>query len=395
MLDPNDHRAIGARLDLFHLQEEAPGSVYWHPRGNALFRVLEDFLRRELQLHGYHEVRTPQVVDQSIWEQSGHWQNFRDGMLVLASEAEHAPCCALKPVNCPNHIQIFKQRVRSHRALPMRLAEFGVCHRNEPRGALLGLMRLRSFVQDDAHIFCARGQLEDEVARACALLAKVYAACGLADFQVKLSTRPALRAGSDDIWDQAEAALAQAAAAAGIVFELNPGEGAFYGPKLEFVLKDARGRHWQCGTVQLDMVLPERFDLAFVNNRGGRERPIMLHRAILGSLERFIGILLEHHGGHLPMWLAPEQVLVVPVGAQQRAYAREVQEVLLHGGLRACLSDGDAPLGKRVAEAHARAIPRVVVVGAREEAARNINLRLPDGAQQVLPLMGAVHALAA
>jgi len=390
MLDASDHRAIGARQDLFHLQEEAPGSVFWHPRGWALYRLLEEDIRRRILDDGYEEVRTPQLLDQSIWQQSGHWESFRAGMFALNDDGG---CCALKPVNCPGHIQIFKQRVRSYRDMPLRLAEFGSCHRNEPRGALSGLMRLRSFVQDDAHIFCLEEQAADEVQRFCALFRRAYAAFGLEDFSVKFSTRPAVRAGSDALWGHAEHMLAEAARRAGLSFEVQPGEGAFYGPKLEFILKDARGRSWQCGTLQVDLVMPERFGLEVVGLDGGRIRPAMIHRALLGSLERFLGILLEHHNGLLPMWLAPQQVLVATVSQVADYYAGVVGGVLREAGLRVAEDTRAESIARKIADAHQHGIGWVCAVGRREVDAGSVSLRDRHGQQRVLPLAEAVRLL--
>lgn len=383
MLANHDHRSIGARLDLFHLQEEAQGSVFWHPRGLQLYRLVEEYVRSAVREDGYEEVKTPQLLSRSIWEASGHWENFRENMFVLEDDL------ALKPVSCPGHIQIFANRVRSWRELPLRLAEFGACHRNEPSGVLLGLMRVRAFVQDDGHVFCTEAQVEAEVARFCERVRRVYAAFGLGEPEVKLSTRPAQRAGSDALWDRAESALAAAAQKAGLSFELQAGEGAFYGPKIEFAVRDSHGRVWQCGTVQLDFVLPERFDLGYVAPHGGRERPVMIHRAILGSLERFLGILLEHHRGRLPFWLAPEQVAIAPVAEAQRPYAEEVAQALRRAGLRPVIDARDESLGRKVAEAQARGVPALWVIGAREVEARSVSIRDVG----VLPLAEAVEGL--
>jgi len=391
MLDDYDHRAIGARMGLFHLQEEAPGMVFWHPRGWTLFRLVEGYVRDCLLAHGYEEVKTPQVIARSIWEESGHWQNFRDGMLTI-DDGERA--FALKPVNCPGHVQLFKRGIRSYRELPLRLAEFGGCHRNESRGVLHGLMRVRGFVQDDGHVFCREDQIDGEIVAFCALLRAAYAAFGFRDeVEVKLSTRPAVRAGSDEVWDRAEAAIAAAARAAGLRPELQPGEGAFYGPKLEFALRDAHGRAWQCGTIQLDLVLPERFDAQYVAPSGGRSRPVMLHRAILGSLERFVGILLEHHRGALPAWLAPEQVVVASIAEAHREHAARAVAALRARGLRAVLDDRPETLGRKVAEAHQHGAPYLWAIGAREAAAGAVAVRGPGGGQQTLPLAAALDAL--
>jgi threonyl-tRNA synthetase len=324
-MDANDHRAIGNRLELFHQQDDSPGMVFWHPRGFALYRVIEDHIRRRMRGAGFQEVRTPQLLGRSLWQASGHWDRFADAMFVVEAERP----LALKPMSCPGHIQIFKARVRSFRDLPVRLAEFGWVHRNEPSGALHGLLRTRAFVQDDAHVFCTEGQVETEVACFCTLLRAVYADFGFADVAVRFSTRPAARAGSDAVWDRAEAALAAAARAAGLTVEVQPGEGAFYGPKLEFHLHDAHGRGWQCGTVQLDLVLPERLDATFRDADSAAARPVMLHHAVLGSLERFIAMLLEHHRGRLPLWLAPDQVAVATIAPAASGYGARVRDALL------------------------------------------------------------------
>ncbi|WP_207483333.1 threonine--tRNA ligase [Arenibaculum pallidiluteum] len=394
-MDDSDHRAIGNRLDLFHQQEEGPGMVFWHPRGTALYRVVEETIRRRMAAAGFREVRTPQLLSRSLWERSGHWAKFGDAIFAFG-EGERV--MALKPMSCPGHVQIFNKRVRSHRDLPVRLCEFGACHRNEPSGALQGLMRTRAFVQDDAHIFCREDQVEEEVARFCRMLAAVYADFGFPGFSVGFSTRPALRAGSEEAWDKAEAMLAAAARAAGLSPRLQPGEGAFYGPKLEFILKDRHGRDWQCGTVQLDLVLPERLDAEYVDSENRRVRPVMIHHAVLGSIERFVAILLEHHGGALPFWLAPEQVAVAPVDpadAGQAAYARHVVAELSGPGLRAVLDDRPERLPRRIVDAHANGIPVFVAVGARELGAGTVSVRRRNAAPVALPLARAVADLAA
>jgi threonyl-tRNA synthetase len=395
MVGEYDHRAIGGRMDLFHLQEEAPGMVFWHPKGWVLYRLVEGYIRERILAHGYHEVRTPQVISRSIWEESGHWQSFSDGMLhVRVDDGERD--FALKPVNCPAHLQIFKRGIRSYRELPLRLAEFGVCHRNEPSGSLLGLMRLRSFVQDDGHIFCSEEQVDAEVGRFCELLRSVYSAFGFKDISVMFSGRPPVRAGSDEVWDRVEGALRGAARAAGIDFEEQPGEGAFYGPKLEFVLRDGRGRAWQCGTIQLDGVLPERFDAAYVGAAGGRVRPVILHRALLGSIERFVGILLEHHGGALPLWLAPEQVVVASISQGSGSvvdYAARVAAALRAEGIRVALDDRPESIGRKVVDARQAGVPALWAVGPREAERGAVSVRARDGSQASLPLQEAIAAL--
>ncbi|HYI02135.1 threonine--tRNA ligase [Hyalangium sp.] len=390
MLSEHDHRSLGDRLDLFHMQEEAPGMVFWHPRGFILYQLLEERVRRELAAGGYREVRTPQILGQRIWESSGHWQNFREGMFIL-DDGERP--FAVKPVSCPGHIQIFQRMAPSFRALPLRLAEFGLVHRNESSGALQGLFRLRQFTQDDGHIFCMEEQVADEVAAFCRSLRVFYRDFGFEDVQVAFSSRPEQRAGSDDVWDRAEAALLEAARRVGLDCRMQPGQGAFYGPKLEFILKDRSGRDWQCGTIQLDFVLPERFGLHYVDSGGGKQRPVMLHRAIFGSVERFLGILLEHHQGSLPAWLAPEQLRVLPVGQDSQAYASEVRVRLEEAGLRASEDARSETLSRRILDSHHDGVPFVLLVGAREQAARSIQLRERSGAQRQLALESAVSEL--
>ncbi len=326
-----DHRRIGREMDLFHLQEEAVGSIFWHPNGWRLYRTVEDYMRRRLDADGYQEVRTPQLVDRSLWERSGHWEKFREHMFVARVEDEDKQL-ALKPMNCPCHVQIFRQGIRSYRELPLRMAEFGSCHRYEPSGALHGIMRVRAFTQDDAHIFCTEPQIAPETVKFVELLARVYRDFGFESFAVKFSDRPAIRAGEDAVWDRAEAALKEACATAGVEYTLNPGEGAFYGPKLEFVLRDAIGRDWQCGTLQVDFVMPERLDAEYVAEDGSRRRPVMLHRAVLGSFERFIGILIEQYAGRFPLWLAPVQAVVATIVSDADVYAREVAAALQRRG---------------------------------------------------------------
>ncbi|XYH95135.1 threonine--tRNA ligase [Sorangium sp. So ce1128] len=379
MLDEDDHRSLGQRLDLFHFQEEAPGMVFWHARGFALYRLLEEAIRRQMMRDSYREVRTPLILRQAIWKASGHWDNFSSNMFRL-SEEDHA--AAIKPVNCPGHMQIVARMAPSYRDLPLRIGEFGMVHRDEPSGTLHGLFRLRQFTQDDGHIFCVEEQIEAEVARFASALRDFYAGFGFEDMVVGFSTRPAERSGSDEVWDRAEAALSAAARSAGLEYRLQPGEGAFYGPKLEFVLRDRLGRSWQCGTIQLDLVLPERFDITYVDASGARRRPALLHRALLGSLERFLGILLEHYRGALPLWLSPEQVVVVPVTDAQRAYAEEVLQRLQKNGVRAILDAGDDTLSRKIAVAHASAIPLVAVVGKREAERRSVALREREGGHQ-------------
>lgn len=389
-MDPHDHRALGNRLDLFHQQEEGPGQVFWHPRGYALYRVVEDYIRRRMAHAGFREIRTPQLLSRSLWEKSGHWEKFAGGMFTLADGAQDF---ALKPMSCPGHIQVFAQRLRSFRELPLRFCEFGACLRNEPSGGLYGLMRTRAFVQDDAHIFCSEDQVVTEVARFCGLLHAVYADFGFNDVAVGFSTRPAIRAGSDAVWDRAEAQLEAAAKAAGLDYMLQPGEGAFYGPKLEFVLKDSHGRAWQCGTVQLDMVLPERLDAWYADAHDQRLRPVMIHHAVLGSLERFVGMLLEHYRGQLPLWLAPDQIVVASLDAAQAGYAEDVAAQLRADDFRVAVDARAERLSRKVADAHAAGIPVLLAVGPREAIAGTVSLRRGDAPLQTLSVAAAVDAL--
>ena len=406
-MDDIDHRVLGNKLDLFHQQEEGPGMVFWHPRGWELYRVLEDYIRRRMRRAGFREIRTPQLLARSIWERSGHWEKFGAHMYSLsegqgsgsaneehdADDASEARALCLKPMSCPCHVQVFNQRMRSYRDLPVRYSEFGACHRDEPSGSLEGLKRTRAFVQDDAHVFCTEAQIEVEVGRFCDLLRNVYADLGFPAFSVALATRPALRAGADAVWDRAEAALAKAALAAGLQFEMREGEGAFYGPKLEFHLQDSRGRSWQCGTIQLDFLLPERLDALYVNDRNERERPVMIHHAVLGSMERFIAMLLEHHEGWLPMWLAPEQVAVATINDASAAYAVQVVQALEEAGVRVVLDDRPERLEKKIFDAREKQVPVLVAVGPRDERDQTISIRERDGQQVVLALAEGVERL--
>ena len=390
-LHASDHRALGNRLDLFHQQQEGPGMVFWHPRGAALWRVIEDHIRRRMRGAGYREVRTPQILARSLWERSGHWDMY--GAAMFALEAEGRPL-AIKPMSCPCHIQIFNKRVRSFRDLPMRYFEFGAVHRSEPSGALHGLFRTRAFVQDDAHVFCREDQVEAEVRRFCQIQTRLYADFGFHEVEARFSTRPEARAGSDEVWDRAERSLEAAARAAGLDPIVCPGEGAFYGPKLEFHLKDRLGRSWQCGTVQLDFVLPERLDAAYHDEANGSARPVILHHAVLGSLERFIGMLLEQHDGNLPAWLAPEQVLVASINKEAAPYALKVEQALIDAGLRVALDDSSDTLPRKIVEGRERGIPLIVVIGKREARERTVALRHRDGRQEVLDLPEAVARIA-
>jgi threonyl-tRNA synthetase len=390
-----DHRRIGKEMDLFHIQEEAVGSIFWHQKGWKLYRTVEAYIRRRLELSGYEEVRTPQLVDRRLWEESGHWDKYRKNMFI-AEVADEDTTLALKPMNCPCHVQIFKQGLRSYRQLPLRMAEFGACHRYEPSGALHGIMRVRAFTQDDAHIFCTEEQVADETVRFVELLESVYKDFGFESFAVKFSDRPAERAGSDEVWDRAEGALKAACATAGVSYELNPGEGAFYGPKLEFVLRDAIGRDWQCGTLQVDFVLPERLDAEYVTAESTRARPVMLHRAIIGSFERFLGILIEQYAGRFPLWLAPVQATVATIVSDADDYAAEVAEALRAAGLVAELDVSNQKIQAKIREHSLHHVPNILVVGRKEAEERTVAIRrLGGAAQEVLPLAEAVALLQA
>jgi len=361
--EKRDHRRLAKQLDLLHLQDEAPGMVFWHPKGWIVWQQIEQYMRQKFVEYGYQEVRTPAVMDRSLWEKSGHWDNYRDNMFTTSSENRDY---AVKPMNCPGHVQIFNSGLHSYRDLPLRLAEFGSCHRNEPSGALHGIMRVRGFTQDDAHIFCTEDQIEAEVADFIVMLQKCYADFGFTDVLVKLSTRPDKRVGSDESWDKAEAALAAALEKNRLAFDLQPGEGAFYGPKIEFTLKDTLGRLWQCGTIQLDFNLPVRLGAEFVDEDNSRKAPVMLHRAILGSMERFIGILIEHHAGNFPLWLAPVQVMVLNISERQAEYAQKVTQALRQAGIRAVSDLSNNKITYKIREHSLQKLPYQVVVGDKE-----------------------------
>jgi threonyl-tRNA synthetase len=385
-----DHRRLRRELDLFHIGEEAVGSVFWHPKGWTLFRIIENYLRMRLDATGYLEVKGPQLLDRSLWEASGHWEKFRENMFIAESRDEKV--LALKPMNCPGHVLIFRNRLRSYRELPLRLAEFGSCHRNEPSGALHGIMRVRAFTQDDAHIFCTEDQVTAESIAFCELLLSVYRDFGFDDVAIKFADRPPVRAGSDEVWDRAEAALRDAVEAAGLSYTLNPGEGAFYGPKLEFVLRDALGRDWQCGTLQLDFVLPERLDASYVGEDGARHRPAMLHRAILGSLERFIGVMIEHYAGRFPLWLAPVQIVVASITSEAADYAGKVARECAAAGLRVILDTDNEKISYKVREHSLAKAPIMLVVGGREAANRSVALRRLGGKEQEALALGEAVA---
>jgi threonyl-tRNA synthetase len=391
--EKRDHRKLGRELDLFHQQEEAAGSVFWHPKGWTLYRTIESYMRGRLEDAGYVEVRTPQLLDRSLWEASGHWEKFREHMFTVRDE-DGDRTLAVKPMNCPAHVQIFRQHLHSYRELPLRMAEFGSCHRNEPSGALHGIMRVRAFTQDDAHIFCTEDQITSESVAFCDLLQSVYRDFGFSDVSVKFSDRPTTRAGSDAVWDRAEAALKHAVEAAGLPYTLNPGEGAFYGPKLEFVLRDALGRDWQCGTLQVDFILPERLDASYIGEDGQRHRPVMLHRAILGSLERFIAILIEETAGKFPLWLAPTQAMVLTITDDANSYAETVRAACAEAGLRVGVDLANQKINYKVREHSLAKIPALLVVGKREAQERTVALRRLGGKdQEVLALAEAVARL--
>ncbi|MCL4185972.1 MAG: threonine--tRNA ligase [Rhodobacteraceae bacterium] len=394
-----DHRRLGREMQLFHFQEEAPGMVFWHPNGWTVYRALEDYMRRRLRAAGYREIRTPQVVDRKLWEASGHWANYRENMFITEIDEEHASekrVNALKPMNCPCHVQVFNQGMKSYRDLPLRLAEFGACHRYEAHGALHGLMRVRGFTQDDAHIFCTEGQIEAECAGFIGLLSSIYRDLGFARFDIKLSTRPEVRAGSDETWDRAEAALESAIRNITNAYVVDPGEGAFYGPKLDFKLTDAIGREWQCGTFQCDFVLPERLGAEYIGPDGARHRPVMLHRAILGSFERFIGILIENYAGRLPFWLAPVQAVVAPIVSEADDHARAVTAALVAAGVRAEADLRNEKIGYKVREHSLAKVPVILAVGRQEVEAGTVALRrLGEDGTESLTVAAAVARLAA
>ncbi|MBK8159665.1 MAG: threonine--tRNA ligase [Rhodospirillaceae bacterium] len=394
--EKRDHRRLGREMNLFHQQEEATGAIFWHPKGWRLYRKLESYIRRRLEINGYEEVKTPQILDRSFWEKSGHWEKFREAMFVIPDDEHPEKQLALKPMNCPGHVQIFRQGIKSYRDLPIRLAEFGACHRNEPSGALHGIMRVRAFTQDDAHIFCTEDQIVGETKAFCDFLLSVYKDFGFEEVMVKFSDRPEKRAGADATWDKAEEALKTATTAAGLTFTLNPGEGAFYGPKLEFVLRDTIGRDWQCGTLQCDFVLPERLDAAYIGEDGQKHRPVMLHRAIFGSLERFVGILIEHHAGKFPLWLAPTQVVVCSIVSDVEPYAEMLTRKLKAAGLSVETDYRNEKINYKVREHSLAKVPVIIAVGKRDEEAGTVAIRrLGEEGQKTFTVEEAVAALAA
>ena len=374
--EKRDHRKLGKFLDFFHMQEEAPGMVFWHPNGWEIWQQIEQYMRRKLVEHGYQEVRTPQVMDRALWEKSGHWENYRENMFTTNSESRDY---AVKPMNCPGHIQIFNQGLKSYRELPLRLAEFGSCHRNEPSGSLHGIMRVRGFTQDDAHIFCTEAQIQDEVGTFIDMLQEVYADFGFHEVLVKLSTRPDKRVGAESLWDKAEAGLEAALNHKGLAWELQPGEGAFYGPKIEFSLKDSIGRVWQCGTIQLDFALPQRLEASYIAEDNSRQVPVMLHRAILGSMERFIGILIENHAGAMPLWLAPVQLVVMNITDNQAEYAKTVAEELKKNGIRVQTDLRNEKITYKIREHSLQKLPYQIILGDKEMAANVVAVRARSG----------------
>ncbi len=391
--EKRDHRRLGTEMNLFHMQHEAVGQVFWHDKGWTLYRILENYIRDKLRDGGYQEVKTPIMVDRILWEKSGHWEKFRENMFTAKSEDKDI---AMKPMNCPCHVQIFNQGIKSYRDLPLRMAEFGMCHRNEPSGAMHGLMRVRGFVQDDAHIFCTEEQITSETVAFCNLLQEVYQELGFDKIKVKFSDRPETRAGSDAIWDKAEASLTEAVKATGLEYSLNPGEGAFYGPKLEFVLTDAIGRDWQCGTIQVDFVLPERLGAGYIADDGEKHYPVMLHRAILGSFERFIGILIEQYAGKFPLWLAPTQVAIATVVTDANDYAVEVEEKLKQAGIRVVTDIRNEKISYKVREHSHAKVPVILALGMREAEQKTVSVRRMDSNDQtVIPLDELIVSLQA
>ncbi len=392
-----DHRKLGREMELFHLQEEAPGMVFWHPNGWMIYRTLEDYMRGRLRASGYKEIKTPQVVDRVLWEKSGHWEAYRENMFIVEVDEDGAKekrINALKPMNCPCHVQVFNQGLKSYRDLPLRLAEFGSCHRYESSGSMHGLMRVRGFTQDDAHIFCTEDQIEAECAGFIALLSSVYKDLGFEKFDIKLSTRPDVRVGSDEVWDKAEAALEGAIKSLGLPYQINPGDGAFYGPKLDFKLTDAIGREWQCGTFQCDFNLPVRLDAEYVGEDGAKHRPVMLHRAVLGSFERFIGILLENYAGKLPFWLAPRQVVVASIVSDADAYVHEVVAALVKAGVRAEADVRNEKINYKVREHSVGKVPVILAIGMKEVEERTVSIRrLGENRTETITLDAAISSL--
>ena len=392
-----DHRKLGKEMSLFHMQEEAPGMVFWHPNGWTIYRKLQEYMQRKLDKSGYLEVKTPQVVDRKLWEASGHWDKYQENMFIVEVDEEGARekrTNALKPMNCPCHVQIYNQGLKSYRDLPLRMAEFGACHRYEPSGAMHGIMRVRGFVQDDAHIFCTETQIESETKGFIKLLTEVYRDLGFHKFHIKFSDRPKKRAGTDIVWDKAEEALLKATEAANCEYELNPGEGAFYGPKLEFVLTDAIGREWQCGTLQVDFVLPERLDTNYINEEGAKQRPVILHRAILGSFERFIGILIEENSGRMPLWLAPQQVAIASIITDANTFVDEIGRKLTEQNIRIVLDKRNEKIGYKIREHSLAKVPIILAIGEQEVTNRTVAVRrLGDKTTKTMPLEELINSL--
>jgi threonyl-tRNA synthetase len=392
--EKRDHRRLGREMDLFHLQEEAPGSVFWHPKGWTLFQTLISYMRRRQEANGYVEVNSPDMMERKLWEQSGHWEKFGENMFVTETPDERIFCC--KPMNCPGHVQIFKHGLKSYRDLPLRVAEFGKVHRYEPSGALHGIMRVRHFTQDDAHIFCTPGQITSECVKLNELILSIYKDFGFEDVLIKLSTRPEKRVGSDEVWDRAEEALRVAVEEADLSYALNPGEGAFYGPKLEYTLRDAIGREWQCGTIQLDFNLPERLGAFYIGEDGAKHVPVMIHRAMFGSLERFTGILIENYAGHLPLWLSPLQVMVATIVSDADKYAGRVRAACARAGLRVETDLRNEKINYKVREHSLAKVPVMFVVGKREADEKTVSIRrLGSQSQETMPLADAIRAVAA
>lgn len=390
-MDDNDHRRLGSDLNLYHIQDNAPGMVFWHPRGYAIYRVLEDYIRGHMRRLGFNEIRTPQLMPRELWEKSGHWEKFRANMFCVSDDDERD--FALKPMSCPCHIQVYNQGIKSWRDLPVRYAEFGACHRNESSGSMHGLMRTRAFEQDDAHVLCRKDQVQAEVSRFIGLLDRVYRDLGFEGYKVALSTRPVIRAGDDELWDWAEAQLEEAARERGIEHSIQPGEGAFYGPKLEFILMDKQGREWQCGTVQLDTVLPGRLDAIYIDADGKEQVPLMIHHAVFGSMGRFLAMLLEHYEGNLPFWLSPDQVAVIPISEKQREHAVDMHERLCEAGIRSVLYDQNDSLSRKLVESVRMKVPVCVIIGKKEAEGGCATIREMAGNQDTVSIEDAVTLL--
>ena len=390
--EKRDHRKLGNELELFHFQEEAVGSVFWHPNGWAIYRICEEYVRKKLIKADYVEVKTPSLIDRKLWEASGHWEKFKENMFI--TEGEDKKPMALKPMNCPAHVQIFKQGIKSYKDLPYRISEFGSCHRNEPSGALHGLMRVRAFTQDDAHIFCTEDQINSETQKFCKLLTEIYNDFGFKDINIKFADRPKVRSGDDQIWDKAELALLNAIKKTGLPYEKNPGDGAFYGPKLDFVLTDVIGREWQCGTLQVDFVLPERLDATYIDDKGQKKRPVMLHRAILGSMERFIGVLIENTSGKFPLWLSPIQIIITNITTESSEYAKEVYNKCIDSKLRAEIDLRNEKISYKVREHSSRKIPIIFVVGKNEMKDKTVSIRrLGSDNQEIKSIENAINEI--